>query len=60
MKSFRELIFWELEQEKKQARSLHITTEDGSGKLGACVMRKLRYLTAPGLNATKAAGLKSL
>jgi hypothetical protein len=62
MKTFRELISWELEQDKKQGRSLAITTEDGSGKLGSCVLRKLRYLTAPGTAEPKstAAALKPL
>ena len=46
MKTFRELISWELEQEKKGNRSIQITTEHETGKLGTCVLRKLRYLRA--------------
>jgi hypothetical protein len=46
MKTFREMISWELEQDKRQTRSLHITTEDGAGKIGSSMMRKLRYLSA--------------
>ncbi|HTG44825.1 MAG TPA: hypothetical protein VK633_09865 [Verrucomicrobiae bacterium] len=48
MKTFRELISWELEQEKKQNRPLHSTSEDAAGKLGSCVLRKLRSLSAGG------------
>ena len=46
MKTFREMIAWELEQEKKGRRSLQIPSEEAAGKLGSCVMRKLRYLGA--------------
>jgi hypothetical protein len=46
MKTFRELISWELEQEKNQGRSVQLSTEDGAGKLSACLLRKLRYLSA--------------
>jgi hypothetical protein len=45
------MISWELEQDKRQTRSLHISTEDQSGKLGACVLRKLRYLSSAAKNA---------
>jgi hypothetical protein len=53
MKTFRELISWELEQDKKQNRSLLITTEDAAGKLSSCVLRKLRYLSAASDSASK-------
>jgi hypothetical protein len=46
MKTFRELISWELEQEEKEHQPLQITTEDASGKLGSCVLRKMRHLSA--------------
>ena len=46
MKTFSELISWELEQDKKQTRSLAITTEEASGKIGASMLRKMRYLSA--------------
>jgi hypothetical protein len=46
MKTFREMISWELEQEKKGARTLQITTEEAAGKLGSCILRKLRYLSS--------------
>ncbi len=45
MKTFREMISWELEQDKKTARTLQITTEDAAGKLGSCVLRKIRHLS---------------
>lgn len=59
MKTFRELISWELEQEKKQAHSL-VSTEDGAGKLGACALRKIRYLSAATMASPKgnASGMK--
>jgi hypothetical protein len=46
MKTFREMISWELEQEKKGARTLQITTEEAASKLGACILRKLRHLSS--------------
>ena len=46
MMTFREMISWELEQEKKGARTLEITTEEAAGKLGSCILRKLRHLSA--------------
>jgi hypothetical protein len=45
MKTFREMISWELEQEKKSAQTLQITTEEAGGKLGSSILRKLRYLS---------------
>jgi hypothetical protein len=53
MKTFREMISWELEQDKRQTRSLQITTEDSSGRLGACVLRKLRHMAAAGATNAK-------
>jgi hypothetical protein len=51
MKTFRELICWELEQDKK-ARLVpdQNTIQDGAEKLRASVLRKVRYLglEAPG------------
>jgi hypothetical protein len=45
MKTFRELISWELEQEANQtAPKLSLTEDAGAGKLGASVLRKLRYI----------------
>jgi hypothetical protein len=44
MKTFREMISWELEQEKNGARTLQISTEEAAGKLGSCILRKLRHL----------------
>jgi hypothetical protein len=46
MKTFREMISWELEQEKKGARTLQITTEEVAGKLGSCILRKVRHLSS--------------
>jgi hypothetical protein len=46
MKTFREMISWELEQEKKGARTLQITTEEVAGKLGSCILRKIRHLSS--------------
>jgi hypothetical protein len=46
MKTFREMISWELEQEKKSGQRLQITTEEAAGRLGSCILRKLRYLSA--------------
>jgi hypothetical protein len=58
MKTFRELISWELEQDKRQTRSLHITTEDNSGKLSSSVLRKLRYLSTATTAQRNSAALK--
>lgn len=49
MKTFRELISWELEQERKQKSAAPSLSEDEDiGKLGASVLRKIRYLSAAG------------
>ena len=45
MKTFREIISWELEQEKKAARTLPVSTEEAAGKLGSCILRKIRHLS---------------
>jgi hypothetical protein len=50
MKTFRELISWELEQDKRQAGAT-TSAEERAAKLGTCVLRKLRYLSS----ASKAA-----
>ncbi len=44
MKTFRELIAWELEQERRKKRSLR----DGemTGKLSQSVLRKFRFLSS--------------
>lgn len=60
MKTFREMISWELEQEKKGARTLHITTEEAAGKLGSYVLRKLRHLSSADSAAKTVAELKPL
>ena len=57
MKTFREMISWELEQEKKLGQSLQITTEEAAGKLGSCILRKLRYLSNSTDGQVKSAGL---
>ncbi|HEX7862934.1 MAG TPA: hypothetical protein VF773_21555 [Verrucomicrobiae bacterium] len=47
MKTFRELISWELEQDSKRGRaSLSLSEDDGGGNLTASVLRKLRYLNS--------------
>ena len=47
MKTFRELISWELEQESKQRRAaLSLSEDDAAGGLSASVLRKLRYLNS--------------
>jgi hypothetical protein len=53
MKTFRELISWELEQDKKLNHSLLVTSEDAAGKLTSSVRRKLRYLSAATESASK-------
>ena len=45
MKTFSELISWELEQDaNKKAPPLSLTEDVAAGKLSASVMRKLRYI----------------
>lgn len=46
MKTFRELISWELEQEKNQGRSAQLSTTESGEKLSSCLLRKYRYLSA--------------
>ena len=46
MKTFSELISWELEEEKKLNRPARISTEESSSQLGGSVLRKVRYLSA--------------
>ena len=53
MKTFSELISWELEQERKRKRSLAMTSEDASGKLSDSVLRKLKYLNSAGASSSK-------
>ena len=52
MKTFRELIAWELEQDRKQQRP---TSAEGTGadKLTATMVRKLRYLNSTGSSSGK-------
>jgi hypothetical protein len=45
MKTFSELISWELEQEKNGYRSLATACEDAAEKLSASVLRKMKYLS---------------
>jgi hypothetical protein len=45
MKTFRELIAWELEQDRKQGRPA-LAEEKGESKLSATMLRKLRYISA--------------
>jgi hypothetical protein len=45
MKTFRELIAWELEQERKGKRPV-LDTANGASKLTDTVVRKLRYLNS--------------
>ena len=60
MKTFRELISWELEQEaKEKASPLKLTEEDGAGKLSASVLRKLRYLNSAAVTKTGSEGLSA-
>ena len=62
MKTFRELISWELEQETKQrSATLSLSGDEASGKLSASVVRKIRYLSAAGGAASKgsAEGLRA-
>jgi len=48
MKTFNELILWELQHEANQNSSnLSVSEEHGTGKLAASVLRKLRYLKSP-------------
>ncbi len=44
MKTFRELISWELEQEKRHPRLLPAPVRDAADKLRACALGKWRYL----------------
>jgi hypothetical protein len=46
MKTFRELISWELEQEKQTHRPLPPSFDDPSSRLSSYVSRKRRYLSA--------------
>ena len=48
------MISWELKQDKKANRTLQITTEEAVGKLGASVLRKLRYLSSAAEDSMKA------
>ena len=58
MKTFRELISWELEQEKNQGRSVQLSTEEGAGKLSACLLRKLRYLSTTRAQGAAPTGMR--
>lgn len=44
MKTFRELIAWELEQDRKQKRA--DSTDNNGARLSAMMMRKLKYLNS--------------
>ena len=60
MKTFSELISWELEQEAKdKASPLKLMEEDGAGKLSASVLRKLRYLNSASIPKTSGEGLSA-
>ena len=56
MKTFRELIAWELEQEGKAHRPLQVSAEEATGKLGSCVLRKLRHLSSSASSDPKSIG----
>lgn len=45
MKTFRELIAWELEQDRKQKRSA-ADAKNGGSELNTTILRKLRYLNS--------------
>ena len=56
MKTFREMISWELEQDAKQkAFDLSLTEDHGVRNLSASVMRKLRYLSSASTAGQKSA-----
>ena len=58
MKTFNELILWELEHEAQQkTTSLSLTEEQESSSLGASVLRKLRHLKADGETKSFPGGL---
>ncbi|MGZ8901373.1 MAG: hypothetical protein ACXW3Z_14885 [Limisphaerales bacterium] len=60
MKTFSELISWELEQEAKQKVSpLKLAEEDSGGKLSASVLRKLRYLNSASVSKTASGRLSA-
>ena len=45
MKSFREMISWELEQERKNRSRLEVSAKEMAEKLNATVLRKMRSLS---------------
>jgi hypothetical protein len=54
MKTFSELISWELEQERKErADALSLSEDESGGKLSASIMRKMRYLNSAGAAMAK-------
>lgn len=53
MKTFSELISWELEQEKKRGNSLNVTSEEAAGKLNRSVLRRMKYLSSAGESGGK-------
>ena len=57
MKSFSELISWELEQERKNGAAVPLSsTEDVADKISASALRKLRYLNSRSAPRTVAGG----
>ena len=44
MKTFGELIAWELEQDRKTQNRSSMADETGSSRLGEMMLRKLKYL----------------
>jgi hypothetical protein len=58
MKTFRELISWELEQEKNQGRSVPNSMAESGEKLSSSLIRKYRYLNAARLQAGAQPGVR--
>lgn len=56
MKTFSEMILWELEQEaKRKTSSATLAEDEGAGKLNASILRKFRYLNSTGGAVSKSA-----
>lgn len=58
MKTFRELISWELEQEKQQNRSMSASLDEPSARLSSYLSRKLRHLSAARAQALSSASTR--
>jgi len=57
MKTFRELISWELEQEQKTRARLQVSSDEIAQKLSATVLRKIRHLSPPSADSMKDHGI---